>query len=405
MLTICLKTFGNVFGHFEKNDRFSIFLKFFQVSTLQDALGNFLSRKNLETKSKLLWTHLRTILDTFENSKFFRFFFEFLQFSISRLHWSQKSQKNYLKQVWTLLETFFGVLKLWKYFHFIENFRRLEPSSVHWKKKLRKKYFKTSLDTLGIVFRDFGTLKFFPFLWIFFSLQGALGRAFSVEKISQNILQQCFWKRFWTILKVSKFFHFSEFFPSVDPPRCTGHICSKKKITSKQVQNVFGHIRNYEIFHFFPIFSFRDPPGCTGQIFYRKKYLETCSIHDVFFSKKFSVQPGGSKNFKKTGKTFNFSKWPKSVPKSVQTCSEHVSKESSVKNFCLVHRGGSRLKKNQNRVEEISGFQKCPKTFPNVQTCFEVIFLKISCPVGWKPGKIRKKSKKFWILKSVHKCS
>ena len=156
---------------------------------------------------------------------------------------------------------------------------------------------------------------------------------------------------------------------------------------------------------FFPSFPFATLQDALGKYFTEKNTSKHVQYMMFFSRKNCSVQPGGSKNFKKTGKTFKFSKWPKSVPKSVQTCSEHVSKESSVKNFCLVHRGGSRLKKSQNRVEEISSFQKCPKTFPNVQTCFEVIFLKISCPVEWKSGKIRKKSKKFWILKSVHKCS
>ena len=195
MLKICLKTFGNVFAHFEKNERFPIFLKFFQVSTLQDALGNFLSRKNLKTKSKLLWTLLRTILDTFENSKFFRFFFEFLQVSISRLHWSRKSRKNYLKQVWTLLETFF---------------------------------------------RGFETLKIFPFYWKFSTsrtLQCALKKNFEKNTSKQvwTLLES-----FFGILELWNFFHFCGFF-LVSRVHWAELFPSKKSVKTFS-NNVFGNV-------------------------------------------------------------------------------------------------------------------------------------------------------------------
>ena len=50
------------------------------------------------------------------------------------------------------------------------------------------------------------------------------------------------WERFWTFLKIWKFFDFFEFFLSFDPPRCTGQKFFFEKITSKHVLNMFGHI-------------------------------------------------------------------------------------------------------------------------------------------------------------------
>ena len=152
-------------------------------------------------------------MDTFEKSIFFRFFFEFLQNSISRLHWARK---------------------------------------------FRKKIPQASLDTFGKVFRDFGTLKSFRFSWIFLSLLCALGTAFSVEKLNQNILKQCFWEHFRTILKVSKFLLFLKFFPSLDPPRCTGDFFSKQnylKTGSEHVWTILGTVLDTLEIMKFSIFS------------------------------------------------------------------------------------------------------------------------------------------------------
>ena len=223
------ENFWERFWAFWKKWSFFHFSEVFPSFDPPGCTGQFSQQKKPQNK-------IKTSLDTFKNNfghfwelKIFSIFFRiFTIFDLQVALVTKKSKKLPQASLDTFGNVFRGFETL-KIFPFYWKFSTSRTLQCALKKKLRKKYFKTSLDTLGIVFRDFGTLKFFPFLWIFFSLQGALGRAFSVEKISQNILQQCFWKRFWTILKVSKFFHFSEFFPSVDPPRCTGYICSKKK--------------------------------------------------------------------------------------------------------------------------------------------------------------------------------
>ena len=199
MLKTCLNTFGNVFGHFEKMKVFQFFEVFPRLD-LPVCTGQFFLRRLPQNKFETCLDTFKNVLDTFEKSIFFRFFFEFLQNSISRLHWARK---------------------------------------------FRKKIPQASLDTFGKVFRDFGTLKSFRFSWIFLSLLCALGTAFSVEKLNQNILKQCFWEHFRTILKVSKFLLFLKFFPSLDPPRCTGEFFSKQnylKTGSEHVWTILGTV-------------------------------------------------------------------------------------------------------------------------------------------------------------------
>ena len=115
-LEACSKSFwtflGMYLGFLKKTENFSIFLTFFQVSTLQRALGKIFFQKNTSKQFQHLFEKLlRTFLDTFRNSIFFDFFFEFLQVLISRLHWSRKVRKKITsEEIWTLLETFFGIL-------------------------------------------------------------------------------------------------------------------------------------------------------------------------------------------------------------------------------------------------------------------------------------------------------
>ena len=216
--------FWERFQAFWKIESFSGFLKFFQVSTLQGALGNFFRENYLKTSSKLVWRLSRLFLDTLENSIFFDFFFQVLQISISRLHWARKIRKNYLKQVWTLLITFFGILNFWSLFDSCGFFW---VSRVHW------------------------------------------AELFSVEIIKQNMPKQCFWERFRRNLKVSQFFHFFVFFASFDHPGCTGQKFLPKKLPRSMLKtcltafgNVFsGILNNWKFFQFFEFFPSFDPPG------------------------------------------------------------------------------------------------------------------------------------------------
>ena len=67
-----LDTFGKDFGHFCNFEKFLIFLKIFDNSTLQGTLGEKIFRNNYpETCSKHIWTFLGTILGFFGILKVF----------------------------------------------------------------------------------------------------------------------------------------------------------------------------------------------------------------------------------------------------------------------------------------------------------------------------------------------
>ena len=127
---------GTIFGHFEKLKVLPVLLMFFQVSTLQGALRKNFSRKDYrEACSKRVWTFLRMFLGILKKNESFSIFFEiFPSLDLPGCTEHFFSEKITSNQVWTLLETFF--------------------------------------------FRGSETLKYFHFLWIFLSLQGALGIAF-----------------------------------------------------------------------------------------------------------------------------------------------------------------------------------------------------------------------------------
>ena len=95
-----------------------------------------------------------------------------------------------------------------------------------------------------------------------------------------------------------------------------------------------------------------------------------------FFENSFaqcSVEGRVFENFQK--KNFKIPKMPKSVPKSLQTCFEHVFGANFSKNFCPVFHGMSSLRKFSKTY--IFKITKMPKSVPkSIQTCFRVIFSK-----------------------------
>ena len=109
----------------------------------------------------------------------------------------------------------------------------------------------------------------------------------------------------------------------------------------------------------------------------------------------------------KTVKNFNFSKCPKNVPKSNQTCLEHASRY-----FCRWKISPSapwRVEKSKN-FKKLENFQfsKCPNTFPKV---FKLVFnmlrgifsgkkIRPVHPGGSRNRKISKNGKKFNFSKS-----
>ena len=154
---------GTFLDNFESVEVFPFF-KFFRVSTTQGSLGKIFCPKKLPRS--MLKTCLNTfgnVFAHFEKMKIFQVFWSFSKFRPSRVHWARKNRKNYLEQVWTLLERFFGVLEVWNFFHFCGFFL---VSRVHWAELFPSKK--------------------------------------SVKTFSNNV----FWERFWTILKISKFFLF-----------------------------------------------------------------------------------------------------------------------------------------------------------------------------------------------------
>ena len=91
---------------------------------------------------------------------------------------------------------------------------------------------------------------------------------------------------------------------------------------------------------------------------------------NVFFEKNFCPVFQNENFQKKIKKIFKIPKMPKIVPKSVQTCFEHVFQNFFEKNFCPVFHGGSSLRKFskksknfQNSKNAQNRSQKCPNVF------------------------------------------
>ena len=237
----CLDNLGNVFGHFWKFEFFSISVELFPVSRVHWA--EFFFRRNNHAKHDQTM-FLGTFLENFESFEVFPLFCIFCEFRPPRVHWAKifakkitsKHVENMFDCFW---ERFFGQFEQMKFFPVFWSLSKFRPSRVHWARKNRKNY----LEQVWTLFETFfGILKLwnlFDFCEFFLSLQGSLGTAFSFEKINQNILRQCFWERFRTFLKVSKFFFFLKFFPSLDPPGCTGDFFPKKNYLITGSENVW----------------------------------------------------------------------------------------------------------------------------------------------------------------------
>ena len=388
--------FGNVFGHVLKVQSLSSFPKFFQVLTLRGALAFFSQNKIPQSKFRTCLDTIRNSFGHFENIEIFQFFFHFFFSRTSRVHWAKVLPKNLPRSMLkTCLNTFendFGHFEkktkipfflsfsmfrpsevhwafffekltskqvqnlfghfwkrfpgFWKFecFSIFWNFSTSPPSRVHWPKNLEIITSKQVWTLLESVLDIYESLKFFRFLWIFFESPGCTGQSFSPsKKINQNMLKQCFWECFGTCFKSSESFQFSEVFPSLDAPGCTGLFFASRipqskfrtcldtiwdsfghfenieifqfffqffllsnlqgalsknlsqNMISKHVQNIFdcfserflGILKNWNVFLFFEVLPSFDTPGCTGQFFPRKsphKSSTTCldTFRNVF---------------------------------------------------------------------------------------------------------------------------
>ena len=211
MLKTCLNTFENVFGHFEKMKVFKFF-EVFPSLDLPGCTGQFFLRKLPQNKFETCLDTSKNVLDTFEKSIFFVFSSNFYKIRSPGCTGPENFGKNYLKQVWTLLERFFGILELWNLFDFCGTFS---------------------------------------------SLQGALGRVFFRRNNHATHSQTMFLGTFSDNFESFEVFVFLKFFPSFDPPRCTGDFFSKQnylKTGSKHVWTILGtvldtlEILNFSIF-------------------------------------------------------------------------------------------------------------------------------------------------------------
>ena len=129
------------------------------------------------------------------------------------------------------------------------------------------------------------------------------------------------------------------------------------------------------------------------------KSIQTCFEHVLgkFFRKifaQFSMECRVFENFQKKN-IFKIPKMPKSVPKSIQTCFRVIFFE---KILCPVFHGGSSFRKFSIFF---SKFQKCPKSFPKVSkrvlnVLWGKFFEKFFCPVFRGGSTFRKFSKKIF---------
>ena len=295
----------------------------------------FIPEKYLKTSSTLVWKLLRKFLDTFRNSIFFRFFFEFLQVLISRVHWSRKvrkksaqnkfghfwkcfsgfwkyeifsvflnsfdfstlqgalsetfHRKKYLeacwKHVWTLLGTYLGILKKWKFSSFLKFFPvwtfQGALGSFFW-----ENYLKTSSKHVWTLLRTFWTLLrnqfFFVFSSNFYKIRspGCTGP----ENFGKNYLKQVWTllERFFGILELWNLFDFCGTFSSLQG--ALGRVFFRRNNHATHSQTMFlgtfsDNFESFEVFVFLKFFPSFDPPRCTGDFFSKQKYLKTGSKH------------------------------------------------------------------------------------------------------------------------------
>ena len=207
-----------------------------------ECTGQYFFEKYLKTSSKLVWTLLRRFWTPLRNQIFFVFSTNFYKIRSPGCTGQENFGKNYLKQVWTLLERFFGILELW---------------------------------------------NLFDFCGFFLSLLCALGTAFSVEKLNQNILKQCFWEHFRTILKVSKFLFFFKVFSKLRPSKVHWRLFFETKLPQNRFKTCldnfrdsFGHFRNIEFFHFFQSFPYSTLQGALCKIFTEK--ITSTHVQNMF---------------------------------------------------------------------------------------------------------------------------
>ena len=189
------------------------------------------------------------------------------------------------KHDWTLFGTYLGIF-INESFPSFWSFSKFRPSRVHWARKNRKNITSSKFGHFWKRFSWFWNFEIFSIFVVFLSRQGALGRAFSVEKINQNILKQCFLGSFFDVFENFELLFFLKLFPSLDPPGCTGDFFSKEipqnrfRTCLDNIRDSFGHLRNIEIFHFFQSFPYSTLQVALGKNF--AKNITSKHVQNMF---------------------------------------------------------------------------------------------------------------------------
>ena len=197
----------------------------------------------------------------------------------------RKHVQNTFAHFW---ERFWAFLEFWKLFDFLKTFRRLDPpwntGQKKFSKKLPQNMFKTRLDTFGNDFVQLWNFEKFLIFWNHFedsTIHGTLGK----KNFRKNYLKTCS-KRVWTLLgtilcnyEILKVFWFLKNISKTRPSMEHWAKIFFGKITSKHVQNTFGHfwerfcaiMKFWKIFDFLKTFRRLDHPWNTGQKFFSEK--------------------------------------------------------------------------------------------------------------------------------------
>ena len=139
------------------------------------------------------------------------------------------------------------------------------------------------------------------------------------------------------------------------------------KFWGRNLEKIQGkNQKNFKVLKLFKIVP--ECPNVFWGVLFEKKKFAQCSKEGRVFEK-----------IQKNQTNFQNSKKAQNIPKSVQTCFEHVFGQFVPTIFCPVFHGGSSLlkfskksKKFQNSKNAFNRFQKCPNVF---WTSFGAMFL------------------------------
>ena len=224
-----------------KNWKFILFFWIFPSFDPTGCTGHVFPRNYIQTSSTLAWTLSGMFLDAFEISFFFHFFFRF--------------------------------------------FPSFDPPGCSGQEKFEK-LPKASLDAFGKVFRVFENLNSFRFLWNFFESPGCTGQSFFRRKNQSKHSQTMFFGNVFGEFWKFRTFVFFKFFPSLDPPGCTGDFFLKEipqnrfRTCLDNIRDSFGHLRNIEIFHFFQSFPYSTLQVALGKNF--AKNITSKHVQNMF---------------------------------------------------------------------------------------------------------------------------